>query len=48
LCDDLEQFLLNLSTAQECETGDALRTMERFIESEQLLLRIRVIGSGIS
>jgi len=48
LCDDLECFLVNLSTAQTCETRDALRIMERFIEKQQLLLRINIIQAGIS
>jgi hypothetical protein len=48
LCDDLERFLLDLSTAEKCETADSLRSLERFIQSEQLLLRIKVIQAGIS
>jgi hypothetical protein len=48
LCDDLENFLVSLSVAQECESGDAVRGMERFIENKQLLLRINLMQSGIS
>lgn len=48
LCDDLESFLMNLSTSQECENGDAVRGMETFIESRQLLLRIDLMQPGIS
>jgi hypothetical protein len=47
LCDELETFLVNLSMSQECETGDAVRGMERFIESKQLLLRIDLMQPGI-
>jgi hypothetical protein len=47
LCDELETFLVNLSMAQECETDDAVRGMERFIESKQLLLRIDLMQPGI-
>jgi anti-sigma factor RsiW len=48
LCDELETFLVNLSMSQECETSDAVRGMERFIESKQLLLRIDLMQPGIS
>jgi len=48
LCDDLERFLVNLSTSRECESGDALQLMERSIERGQLLLRIHVVSSDIS
>jgi hypothetical protein len=48
LCDELERFLVNLSTAQTCETPVALHRMESLIEKEQLLLRIKVLQSGIS
>jgi predicted anti-sigma-YlaC factor YlaD len=48
LCDELESFLVSLSMAQECETGDAVHSMEQFIESNQLLLRINLMQSGIS
>lgn len=48
LCDELEHFLVNLSLSQECETSDSLRAMERFIEKEQLLLRINLTQTGIS
>ncbi len=48
LCDELENFLVGLSMAQECETGDAVHSMEQIIESKQLLLRINLMQSGIS
>jgi hypothetical protein len=48
LCDQLEQFLVNLSMSSECETDDSMRNMERFIEKEQLLLRINLLQAGIS
>jgi len=48
LCDDLERFLVNLSTSRECESGNALQLMERSIERGQLLLRIHVVSSDIS
>ena len=48
LCDDLEYFLQNLSSSEKCETSDSIRNMERYIEKEQLLLRINVVQSGIS
>ena len=47
LCDDLEHFLVNVSLSQECETSESVRGMERFIEKEQLLLRINLVHSGI-
>jgi len=48
LCDDLERFLLNVSTSPECESRDAIDSMGRFIEKERLLLRINLMQSGIS
>lgn len=48
LCDELEHFLFNLSTSQECESQDAIQSMGRFIEKKQLLLRINLLQSGIS
>jgi hypothetical protein len=48
ICDELERFLVNLSSSQQCETQDAIQGMERFIEREQLLLRINLAQSGIS
>ncbi len=48
LCDELEGFLTGLSMAQECETGDAIQSMEQIIQSKQLLLRINLMQSGIS
>jgi hypothetical protein len=48
LCDELERFLVGISTSQDCETGDALRSMERLMDREQLLLRINLVQSGIS
>jgi len=48
LCDELETFLINLSTSEKCETTDELHGMERFIEKEQLLLRINVLQAELS
>jgi hypothetical protein len=48
LCDELERFLTGLSTSQDCETFEAIQSMERVIEKEQLLLRINLVQSGIS
>jgi predicted anti-sigma-YlaC factor YlaD len=48
LCDELESFLVSLSTSQDCETRDTLRSMERSIERDQLMLRINLVQSGIS
>jgi len=48
LCDELESFLVNLSTARECETSDELHRMGRFIERERLLLRISLLQSELS
>jgi hypothetical protein len=48
LCDELETFLVSLSLSQECETDVAVRDMERFIGSKQLLLRIDLMQPGIS
>jgi hypothetical protein len=48
LCDELEAFLINLSTSEKCESTDKLHGMERFIEKEQLLLRINVLQAELS
>jgi predicted anti-sigma-YlaC factor YlaD len=48
LCDELEHFLVGLSMSQDCESGAAVHSMEQFIESKQLLLRINLMQSGIS
>ncbi len=48
LCDELEQFLVNLSTSQICEKPDVLHGLERVIERKQLMLRINLAQSGIS
>jgi hypothetical protein len=48
LCNDLESFLVHLSTAQQCETSIGLQHMESFIERQQLLLRINVLQSELS
>ncbi len=47
LCDELEDFLLNLSTSEKCESPDRMRGMERFIQREQLLLRINVLQAEL-
>jgi hypothetical protein len=48
LCDDLESFLVHLSTAEQCETSIGLQNMESFIQRQQLLLRINVLQSELS
>ena len=48
LCDELESFLLDLSTSQKCETPDSMRRMEEHIRKQQLLLRIRVLQGELS
>jgi len=48
VCDELETFLLNLSTSESCETRDKLRRMENYIQQQQLLLRISVLRSELS
>lgn len=48
LCDELERFLVNLSTSQQCETRGELLRMEQFIRRGQLLLRINVLQSELS
>jgi len=48
LCDELEGFLVNLSTSDRCETPDKVHRMERFINRERLLLRINVLQSELS
>ncbi len=48
LCDELEQFLVNLSTSGKCESPDKLLRMENFIRRQQLLLRINVLQSELS
>lgn len=48
LCDELESFLVDLSTSEKCETAGRLRTLEQFIQREQLLLRINLLQSELS
>jgi hypothetical protein len=48
LCDQLESFLVNLSVSERCESSEELHTMERFIEREQLLLRIDLLQAELS
>ena len=48
LCDELENFLIHLSTSDKCESPDKLHRMERFIQREQLLLRINVLQAEMS
>jgi len=48
LCDEIENFLVNLSTSQSCARPEEIRRMERFIEREQLLLRINLLQSELS
>ena len=48
LCDELEGFLLNLSLSDRCETPDRMRRLERYVQRQQLLLRIRVVQGELS
>jgi len=48
LCDDLENLLVDLSLSQSCETPDKFRSIEKVIESERLLLRIKLVQSEIT
>lgn len=48
LCDELETILMNLSTAETCESRDAMKSLEHFIQREQLLLRINLVRSELS
>ena len=48
LCDELENFLVNLSTSTSCESPDAMRRMESYIKRQQLLLRINLLQSELS
>ncbi len=48
LCDELENLLVNLSTSERCESSDKLQLMQRFIQREQLLLRINLLTSELS
>jgi len=48
LCDELENFLVNLSTSASCESPDAMRRMETYIQKQQLLLRINLLQSELS
>ncbi|HYK91539.1 MAG TPA: zf-HC2 domain-containing protein [Acidobacteriota bacterium] len=48
LCDELEAFLIQLSTSEKCETKDRLNGVERFMRKEQLLLRIHVLQAELS
>ncbi len=48
LCDELENFLINFSTSERCETPDTMHGLERLIQKEQLLLRINVLQAELS
>jgi hypothetical protein len=48
LCDELENFLVGLSTSDRCESPDKMRRMERHIREQQLLLRINLLQSELS
>jgi hypothetical protein len=48
LCDELENFLVNLSISDRCESPEKMRRMERFIREQQLLLRINLLQSELS
>jgi hypothetical protein len=48
LCDELENFLVGLSSSDRCESPDKMRRMERYIREQQLLLRINLLQSELS
>jgi hypothetical protein len=48
LCDELENFLVSVSTAEKCETHDRLRSFGRSVARQQLLLRINVLQAELS
>jgi hypothetical protein len=48
LCDELDNFLVHLSTSDRCESPDKMRRMESYIQKEQLLLRINLLQSELS
>jgi hypothetical protein len=48
LCDELENFLIGLSTSEKCENPSNLHRLEQFIKKEQLLLRINVLQAELS
>ncbi len=48
LCDELEKFLVDLSTSDRCESHESIRRLERYVEKEKLLLRINVLQSELS
>lgn len=48
LCDELETFLINLSTSRKCESPTEVRHMERFIQRQRLMLRINLLQSELS
>jgi len=48
LCDELENLLVGLSTAQKCESSGELRLMERSIEKQRILLRINLLRAELS
>jgi hypothetical protein len=48
LCDEIENVLVSLSMAQSCESEDTLKSLERIIQREQLMLRINLVRSELS
>ncbi len=48
LCDELESFLINLSTSASCESPAGMRRMESYIQKQRLLLRINLLQSELS
>jgi len=48
LCDEIEIFLVGLSTSDRCESPGKMRRMERYIREQQLLLRINLLQSELS
>jgi len=47
LCDELENFLVSVSTSEKCETPDRVRSFERSVERRRLLLRINVLQADL-
>lgn len=48
VCDEIENFLVALSTSEACLRPEDIRRLESHIEKEQLLLRIRLLQAELS
>lgn len=48
LFDEIESLLVNLSTSESCARPEELMRLERFIEREQILLRISLLQAELS